>query len=78
MPNRFSQNVIYKLECECDKKYIGLTTQQVHKRIKQHKDDQKLDLNDPRLNHATVEHSLKTGHDFAEIIDKGKLMENYK
>ena len=44
--------------------------------MKQHKDDEKLELSDPKLNHATAEHSLKTGHmiayDFAEIIDHGK------
>ena len=77
MPLSLSKNVVYKIQCECDKNYAGMTTQHVQKRLKQHKDDEKYHLNDPRLTHSTAEHALKTGHmvgyDYAEVVDSGKV-----
>ena len=44
MPLSLSKNVVYKIQCECDKNYAGMTTQHVQKMLKQHKDDEKYHL----------------------------------
>ena len=57
LPSSLSKNLVYKIQCECEKQYTGMTTQHVQKRIKQHKDDEKYPLNDNRMTHSTAEHA---------------------
>lgn len=75
-PLMFSSNLVYELSCmDCPGRYIGQTTQWLKQRITQHKSDCKLRKNTC----ATVEHHLKTGHQFDFINVKILEQEsNYK
>ena len=66
------KNVIYKLNCECDKTYIGQTIQPFSARLKQHMGDLKDSVKLEDVKHSTAEHQRRTGHiihwDFPEIV----------
>ena len=59
-PPEAKKNVIYKLTCECDKVYIGQTSQPFNKRLKQHHKDLNLPLE--RVTHSSAKHQMETGH----------------
>lgn len=68
IPKEKRFNVVYRLECECDKKYYGQTSQFLFKRIQQHKNDTKKQLTNTGLS----KHVSETGHaikwDNVEIV----------
>jgi len=69
--SRFKNNVIYKIACNnCDVTYVGQTKRQLRTRIKEHKNNIK--LNQPK--HSVIsEHIIKFNHSFdwdnAKILD---------
>ncbi|KAI4467401.1 giy-yig endonuclease superfamily [Holotrichia oblita] len=63
-------DVVYKVNCNnCDKCYVGQTSQNLEKRIKQHQYDIAINKNTTGLSH----HSIDTGHKFkfneTQILD---------
>ena len=66
------KNVVYKIDCECDKSYVGQTSIPFKKRLKQHMDDLKPERSGENIMHATAAHERTTGHimhwDFPHII----------
>ena len=73
-PPEVKKNVIYELTCECDKVYIGQTSQPFNKRLKQHHKD--LKLPPERVTHSSAKHQMETGHiirwDQPEIVASPK------
>ncbi|KAI4476482.1 hypothetical protein M0804_013553 [Polistes exclamans] len=77
--NKFDQsNIVYKIQCECEKCYIGQTKQKIKKRLDQHKNDCKPSNANKTNTTALAAHHLTTGHNFnfdaATILD---LEENW-
>ena len=70
------KNVIYKINCECDKVYIGQTSQPFTTRLKQHMADLKPSIKIDDVKHSTAEHQRNTGHivawDYPEIVASTK------
>ena len=61
IPKEKKFNVVYQLECECNKKYYGQTCQFVQKRIQQHKNDVRKGLTTTGLSSHVAEtnHNIK-------------------
>lgn len=54
----YTVTVVYEIECECEKKYFGQTSQFLYKRIQQHKND----INKMTAKTGLSNHVIETGH----------------